>query len=167
MRLTEEQIRVPLVILSPRLAPGARPDVAGSVDVARTLLALAGAAAAGEPWTRARDLAAGPAGPAERGATGALGMRRSFWTKNPTELRTDGTVHALSEPLFYAVDRSGRVFRGNGRGLSETPPEAGAETVRGVERLFALFEERIAGGTAPAATDDETLEALRALGYVQ
>jgi arylsulfatase A-like enzyme len=165
MRLTEEQIRVPLVILSPRLPPGVRPDVAGSVDVARTLLALAGVAA-GEPWTRARDLAAGLAGPAERGAAGALGMRRTFWTKNPTELRTDGTVHSLSEPLFYAVDRSGRVFRGNGRGLSETPPEAGAETVRGVERLFALFEERIAGGTAPAAADDETLEALRALGYV-
>ena len=57
LRLTDEQIRVPLVILSPRVAAGVRGDVAGSVDVAATLLSLAGVESPGEPWSGARDLA--------------------------------------------------------------------------------------------------------------
>ena len=41
-RLQEVEIRVPGLILSPKVAPGVRRDLAGTIDVAPTLLALAG-----------------------------------------------------------------------------------------------------------------------------
>lgn len=172
MRLTDEQVRVPLVILSPLAEPRVDPTPAGSVDVARTLLALAGVPADPEPWSRARDLSlapsalggAGRSGAGER--AGALGMRRTIPNARIVELRTDGTRHSLQEPLFFAVDREGRVFRGNGAGLTEAPPEADPGTARRVVALFGAFERSLESGTAPAAADPEALEGLRALGYV-
>lgn len=173
MRLTDEQVRVPLVILSPQAEPRVDLTPAGSVDVARTLLALAGVAADEEPWSRARDLGAaapsalpgaGRSGAGER--AGALGMRRTIPNARIVELRTDGTRHSLREPLFYAVDREGRVFRGNGAGLAEAPPGADPGTARRVVALFGAFERSLESGTAPAAADPEALEGLRALGYV-
>ena len=185
MRLTDEQVRVPLVILSPLAAPGVEGDVeavrgpaaeprvdltpAGSVDVARTLLALAGVAADEEPWSRARDLGVAAPSALRSGAggrAGALGMRRTIPNARIVELRTDGTRHSLQEPLFYAVDREGRVFRGNGAGLTEAPPGADPGTARRVVALFGAFERSLESGTAPAAADPEALEGLRALGYV-
>lgn len=171
MRLTEEQIRVPLVILSPRLEPGVEDRPAGSVDVAPTLLSLAGVAAGGEPWSRARDLAAPAdgAGEGRRGSparAGALGMRRTVRNPRIVELRTDGTRHSLQEPEFYAVDREGRLFRGNGAGLAEAPPGADPAAAERVVALFAAFERAVETGAAPAADDPEALEGLRALGYV-
>jgi arylsulfatase A-like enzyme len=173
MRLTEEQVRVPLVILSPRVEPGVEGRPAGSVDIARTLMSLAGVAADQEPWSGARDLTA-PArssgrGERRRGAgdrAGALGMRRTFHRAGQTELRTDGSRHSLQEPLFYAVDREGLIFRGNGAGLEEAPPEADPSTVGRVVALFGAFERGVEAGSAPAADDPEALEGLRALGYV-
>ena len=62
-RVSPEQVHVPLVIVSPRVEPGIRSDVAGSRDVARTLLSLAGVDAADLPG---RDLLA--TAPAAAGA---------------------------------------------------------------------------------------------------
>jgi arylsulfatase A-like enzyme len=165
MRLTEEQIHVPLVILSSRVKPGVRSDVAGSVDVAATLLSLAGVASPGPPWTGARDLTAPAA--AGRAAGGAVGMRRTFGRRRMVELRTDGTRHVLPEYLFYAVDAQGGVYRGNRDGLEERPPGAGEEDARRVVERFAAFADRVARGPAPAPLDPEAERALRALGYVQ
>ena len=164
MRLTPEQIRVPLVILSPRVEAARRDDVASSVDVARTLLSLAGVdlpgGAAGAAWRRARDLTAPPGG-----RTGAVGMRRTFWSDSMVELRADGSRHPLDQHLFYAVDREGRLVRGNGEELLD-PATEGASPER-LRELFAGFERALAAGVAPAAGDPEAREALRALGYVQ
>lgn len=177
MRLTEEQIRVPLVILSPRVAPGRRRDVAGSVDVARTLLSLAGVEApagwagrggsAGRlgPW--ARDLTATPGQDRDRDPLrgGALGMRRTF-PAGRTELRTDGTRHPVDGLRFYAVDPEGRRFLGDGAALTEETPAPGPATARRLTALFRALEKSVEAGAAPAAADEEALEALRALGYV-
>lgn len=171
-RLTDEQVRVPLVILSPRVEPGLRRDVAGSVDVARTLLALAGVEAPegpagdGGPWSRVRDLTtAEPGGTGARG--GALGMRRTFQDPDEIELRTDGTRHPLNEPLFYAVDSEGRLVRGNAAGLAGDTAPPGPATSRHLRRLFRALEEKVEAGGAPTADDPEALRALRALGYVE
>lgn len=178
LRLTDEQIRVPLVILSPRVAPGRRRDVAGSVDVAPTLLALAGVAVdPGEPGSRSlprapsrpRDLTAAP----DRGPSPgrALGMRRTFpderRTEERTELRTDGSRHALPRYLFYAVDPGGRVVRGNGAGLAGKTQDADPDEARRWTALFRELEGRVEAGGAPDAVDPQALEALRALGYVE
>lgn len=161
MRVTDEQIRVPLVILSPRVEPARRTDVAGSVDVALTLLSLAGVEPpAGEHWRRARDLTASAGGRGE-----AVGMRRTFWNESMTELRADGTRHPLDENRFYAVDREGNLVRGSSEEFLDPPEdERLAERIRG---LFAGFERAIEAGTARAAGDPATRDALRALGYVQ
>lgn len=171
-RVTDEQVRVPLVILSPRVEPGLRRDVAGSVDVARTLRSLAGVeppeGAAGNevPWTRVRDLSAARTGdgPAQGGA---LGMRRTFQDPDEIELRTDGTRHPLDELLFFAVDPEGRLVRGNGDGLAGDTPPADRRAARHLRTLFRGLGERVEAGGAPTADDPETLRALRALGYVQ
>lgn len=170
LRLTEEQIRVPLVILSPRLEPGNRPTVTGSVDVARTLLSLAGVESPGEPWSRARDLAGGGSPGRADGSparVGALGMRRTFGDRRVVELRTDGSRHPIEGLEFYVVDPEGAVFRGDGSGLEETPPDVPETTARRVVELFAAFEERVAAGGGPPSLDPEAERALRALGYVQ
>ena len=169
-RLTDEQIRVPLVVLSPRIEPGLRRDVAGSVDVARTLLTLAGVQlpeggdGKREPWSRVRDLTVDPG--EDRARWGALGMRRTFPDPDEVELRTDGTRHPLNELLFYAVDAEGRLVRGNGAGLAEDTPAPAPGAARRLTTLFAALETRVQAGAAPVADDPETQRALRALGYV-
>ena len=58
MRPTERDVEVPLVILSPRVRATERHDVAGSIDISHTLLALAGVKYPTGPWTQGRNLAA-------------------------------------------------------------------------------------------------------------
>ncbi|HSL83007.1 MAG TPA: hypothetical protein VLF66_09530, partial [Thermoanaerobaculia bacterium] len=97
---------------------------------------------------------------------GALGMRRTFWADGQTELRTDGTRHPLRGLRFYAVDRDGRVFRGNGDGLDGAPPGAEPGLERRLAGLFRAFEERLEAGPSPAELDPEAVRTLRALGYM-
>lgn len=170
-RLTEEQIRVPLVILSPRVEPGVRGDVAGSIDVAPTLLSLAGVRFDSEPWSQGRDLTA-PAPPAEelrgteagrRGA--AFGMRRTFRGDKLTEVRADGTVVPLPPYHFYAVDRAGRTYRGNHQELLGHSAPIQPD-VLGLLVAFGAFERQAQRRAAPGARDAEVTDALRALGYL-
>jgi arylsulfatase A-like enzyme len=172
LRITDEQIHVPLVIFSPDLEPAVRGDVAGSIDVATTLLSLAGVAHDAEPWNRGRDLtlpapAAGEVDPATvdlRG--GAFGMRRTFRSPNKVETRVGGERVLLPRFHFYAVDRAGRVYRGNHEGLTDGD-EPGNERLLGqLLSAFAAFERQTVKTSAPTADDPETREALEALGYL-
>jgi arylsulfatase A-like enzyme len=171
LRITDEQIHVPLVILSPDLEPAVRGDVAGSIDVATTLLSLAGVAHDTEPWSQGRDLTrppplAGEVDPATldlRRAT--FGMRRTFRGPNKVETRADGERVLLPRFHFYAVDRAGTVYRGNHEGLVGGEPED--ERLLGqLLSAFAAFERQAVKTSAPTADDPETREALRALGYL-
>ena len=155
-RVTPAQIHVPLFILSPRAAAGVRRDVAGSVDVARTLYRLAGVAADAP----GRDLLV----PAEGGV--AFGMRRRF-THTHLEKRLDGREHRLDTDLFYAVGADGNIHAGNHAGLrpEEGSGEAAADA-RSLQTLFGAFEQHLAGAERPGARDPEVERALKALGYV-
>ena len=159
-RLVDAQIHVPLFILSPRVEPGLRSEAVGSVDVAPTLLSLAGVA---PDLTGGRDLTR------ELDPTGrVLGMRRTFEAPYE-EFRTDGTTHSLDPFLFYAVV-GGRLYVGNRGRLNR------GDSVRAVRNealvaeltsLFGILEDRY-GELEPEEIDDpETLEALEALGYTQ
>lgn len=158
-RLTPEQIRVPLFILSPRIEPGRQQRIAGSVDVAATLLDLAGLPSRGP----GQSLLTAPQRPPT-----AVGMRRTF-AGEATELRLDGTLVPIVGHRFFAVGREGLPILGNAREL--LPPPASSPALSAAERnrmlaLFAHFEQQLSSTHNPSATDDESRRALRALGYV-
>jgi arylsulfatase A-like enzyme len=157
-RVTRGQVHVPCVVLSPRVAPAVRTDVAGSIDVAATLLALSGVK--GRP-PGGHDLL----GPVRGGS--AFGMRRTF-RASQTELRLDGQPHALDENVFYAVDQDGRFYAGNRGGLKpeEGDMPADAAVARRLEAVFGAFERQVAQAGSPAPLDPETERALKALGYL-
>jgi arylsulfatase A-like enzyme len=153
-RLTAVEIRVPALILSPRVTPGVRQDVAGSIDVAPTLLAMAGL----EPWgLGGRDLSRPGSGSAD-----AVGMRRTFRRPAPTELRLDGKEHVLPNLLFYAVDSSGRIRRGNAHGMLDASDDGDQDLLA----RFRAFETQLAGRETPGVLDPEVERGLRELGYV-
>jgi arylsulfatase A-like enzyme len=151
--LTAEQIHVPLFILSPRCAPGPDRRNAGSVDVAATLLSLAGVAGR---LGGGSDLLAPP-----RAVHPTLGMRRTY--DRPLEaLRADGSTERFEGYLFYAIDGSGAIRVGNGEAVEGGRPSE----ARALTALFHRFERQLAGLPAAAPLDAETERALRALGYV-
>jgi arylsulfatase A-like enzyme len=149
-RLSEEELRVPAFLLSPRLGAGLRDDVAGSVDVARTLLSLADLPA--PAGTGGRDLTATPSQP-----TRAYGMRRTFRRSPTFELLVDGERREVEPLLFYAVEGDRRIRTGNGRAAADGPLAA----------LFATFEARLDPSPAGDGLDPTSREALEALGYLE
>ncbi len=157
-RLTPEQIQVPLFILSPRIKPGRNHRITGSVDIAATLLDLAGL-----PYPEpAQSLLIPPQHPAS-----AVGMRRTYVTP-VSEERLDGTKVPLHGHRFFAVDRDGRLVLGNGRELRPTPTSKALSSDERDRRLalFAHFEEQLDSVQSESVTDDESQRALHALGYV-
>jgi arylsulfatase A-like enzyme len=153
--LTPEQVRVPLFVLSPRVAPGRDPRTTGSIDLAPTLLSLSGVRAA---LPGGCDLAAPQGRPCL-----TVGMRRTYQQPHET-LRTDGSRETLSGLLFYLADEQGRLHVGDGSSVRE--PGAGEAWTRGLTRLFRSFEANLGGRPGAQAMDPETEKALRALGYV-
>ncbi len=162
-RVTPEQVHVPLVITSPRATPAVRRDAVTSVDLARTLLALTGVDATG---FHGRDLLA--PGADSDDAT-VFGMRRTFDEPRPERL-SDGRVRPLAPHWFFAV-RGDELFAGDATTVlrddaldRELDGPSGAEWRGQFAAFTALLE---AGGDAEALVDEETLEALRLLGYVE
>ena len=150
---TPEQVHVPTFVVSPRLEPGVRRDVAGSVDLARTLLSLAGVPL---ELGSGRDLTA-PA----RDPVAALGMRRPL-AQPLLYAGIDGRAVLLPELEFFAV-RGGDFYRGNAGRLERNGEERDAPDVRG---LFAQLAAELERRPARSLEDPQTREALRALGYV-
>jgi len=150
------QVHVPLIVLSPRVRPGPREDVAGSVDVASTLLSLAGLGA--QDRGRGRDLTADP--PAR--PPSVFGMRRTY-VGSDEEVRLDGSVEQLQGTLsFYAVIDDQQAV-GNSAGVVGAP--AGRED--DLRQLFGRFEQELDGGSAAELLDAQTQSRLEALGYVR
>jgi len=161
-RLLPAQIHVPLVILSEAVEAGRDGTVVGSVDVAPTLLSLAGV----KPETLSalmagggRDLTAG------RVAPRAAGMRRTF-SPGAVEVRLDGSRHSLDDLLFYVVGEGGQIVRGNGSGLLTAPASLAPSEAERLAEVFAGFERSLAGSAADEEDEPEVTRALRALGYV-
>lgn len=155
-RLHREQIVVPLFILSPRVSPGVRHEVAGSVDVAATLLALAGI----DHPTSGRDLLAN-----QPGRQGAFGMRRTYDSNQVYEELTTGEHRDLEAFRFFAVGLKGRIQRGNARRLDGEEQLTPEEAER-FKSLFAHFEERLVATGIQPTLDAESRKAMSALGYL-
>jgi arylsulfatase A-like enzyme len=145
-----------LLILSPKVEPGVRFDPVGSIDVAPTLLDLAGVsreALAG----RGRSLLARPGEEPQ-----VFGMRGAV---SDPELRTDGQYHPIDQELFYLVDADGSIVRGEGRATPADHSDAIVAT--GAERLFQGFAQQLEENRAPRLDDPEVQRGLRALGYIR
>ncbi|MCB1056645.1 MAG: sulfatase [Acidobacteria bacterium] len=157
-RLTPGQIHVPCMIRSSLLELGHRSDVVGSIDVADTVLGLAGVDGS---VGHGRDLTR----PLDRPAR-AFGMRRTY-RKPYLDRRLDGSVVVLDHNLFYLADRDGRIYRGNaGMLLAPEPGTALPEELqKQLSYLFTTFEDELAGRAPQELTDDETRKALESLGY--
>jgi arylsulfatase A-like enzyme len=158
-RVTREQVQVPLVLVSPRLQAGVtRDDLASSVDLPRTVLALVGL----DPTVfggRSLDTA---------GEGGVLGMRRRFAEPKP-ELLTDGRQRALPLDWFFTV-RDGVLWSGNATTVrAEDAVEAGEESAEPeLREVFAALSQLLdAGPTAEELLDPEVQERLRKLGYTR
>ena len=161
-RLIPSQIHVPCIIRSPRLGTGVRNDVAGSVDIAATLLAMAGVdetSGRSGLWG-SRDLTQPP----PSGRLWALGMRRTY-EKPYRDLRLDGSVHILDDNLFFLVGESGEIFRGNGTKVIAPAANASNFSEEALQGLFGSFEEELARSSAQPIEDPEAVKALRTLGY--
>ena len=150
--LTPPQVHVPLVVLSPRVAAGRRADVSGSVDVAATVLALAGLPRSGH----GRDLT--EAAPA---SASAFGMRRTFAEPAPHVL-VDGSVEMLQGDQFYAVVDGSQVV-GDTEQVAGAPPERADE----LRRLFGVFDAELQAKPTEELLDPTTQGQLEALGYVR
>lgn len=151
--LGPQEIRVPLVIASPRLRAGVRADVVGSIDLGPTLLSLAGAVGGGG---HGRDLTL-PA-PDEGGV--AFGMQLS---PEPDSRQALGREH------FFAAQREG-VYAGTADGLKRVdgdPDDSADAHMRRLRVMFEGFESAARQNPGKQLQDEETREALEALGYVR
>jgi arylsulfatase A-like enzyme len=156
-RVSRAEVQVPLVIVSPRVAPGVRSEATGSVDVAATVLALAGLA---DPSLPGRDLTQ-PPGP---GAGSAVGM--SGWPVPPLDPARGETPRER----YFAV-RGGLLYSGDAEAAFEEDdparPVQDPALAASLRPLFASFAASLAGQTVQERRDAETQEGLRALGYVE
>jgi arylsulfatase A-like enzyme len=159
-RLTPDQVHVPLVIHSPRVAPGVRDNPVGTLDVNATLLAMAGIE---DLPAGARDLAG------ELRPQPVMGMRRT-WNERYVELRLDGrkVVIQPEDRRFFLVDDEGLYVGGTG-GVSledSEQPLADGEKAGQLQELFAGFAEDFNAVGYMQVDTDETQEKLRAMGYI-
>lgn len=160
-RLTPDQIHVPLVIHSPRLAPGVRDTPVGTIDVYTTLLATAGL---GDLPVGGRDLAEAQLSPQP-----VMGMRRT-WNERYVELRLDGSKVVIQpeDRRFFLVDDEG-VYVGGTGGVSledSEQPLQDAEKAGQLQELFAGFAEDFNAVGYQQIDTAETQEKLRAMGYI-
>jgi len=157
-RLTEEQIHVPLFILSPRVSPGVRRDPVGSIDVHATILSLAGLAGT---TSGGRDLTV-----EEIGYRMVVGMRQTF-AKPVEEIHADAEHPILDRYQFYAATGA-RVYKGDRAEVSANDSDwVEDEAAIQMGKLFQSFELQLEANKIEELVDSETQEILEALGYVR
>jgi arylsulfatase A-like enzyme len=155
-RVTREQVQVPLAIVSPRVRPAIRDDVAGTADLTTTILSFAGL---GDPGLPGRDLALEPDGE-ETVAVGMTGV-----PAHPLDPASGGR----RERFFRA--RGATLYSGTSDQVVEEDvvdrPVADEQVALGLRTIFREFESELSGKPVVERTDEETQEALRALGYAE
>ncbi|MBX3025601.1 sulfatase-like hydrolase/transferase [bacterium] len=166
--LFEEQVRVPLIVLAPGLAPAVVRQPVSLVDVAPTLLELVGVPA--PPAFEGRSLV-----PLMRGAAAppvelvaeleAMGPRKAMRKHQQALLRGDHKL--LRSPNPFIAPQVFDLATDPGERQPDPPALADErEAMLGdLDRLVARLAERASPASAPVELDAATREKLRALGY--
>jgi arylsulfatase A-like enzyme len=157
-RLTEAQLRVPLVVHSPRVEPGRRDVPVSSVDVAATLVSLAGA---NVRMPHGRDLTS-----ESLGRELVAGMRTTFRGVE-RDGRVTGGHQTLRGERWFLYEPWGLVSGDSDSAYlddDEARP-APEDVARRSTQLFAIFADELVG--AVEIDDEETRSALEALGYAE
>lgn len=160
-RLVLVQVHVPLVIVSPSVQPGFRQQVASAVDLAPTLLSLAGVR--GVSAGGGLDLTA----PGHQPTREVYGMRRTFG--EPTsEVRVDGSEHELETYLFFAAGTdSFLVGNADEVTVGDTDKQLRSQKrTSHYQELFAGFQRTLAE-LPEVELDEASLRALEKLGYTR
>jgi arylsulfatase A-like enzyme len=160
-RLHEAELRVPAFVISPRVVSGVRKEVSSTLDIAPTLLSLAGITMEGQPLP-GHDLTT----PAEANAR-AFAIRRTFREPGKTERRLDGRDYPLDGTLFCEIDSDGKIVRGNRGGLAQGED---ITTTPGREQIidrFRAFEAALERTSSAKPMNDEVRRGLEALGYIE
>ena len=154
MLIFEPALRVPLVIRAPGVAASIRDDAASSIDIAPTVLALAGLPAVG---TGRNLLAPPPASGAESYAESEY-PRVAAWAPSRSLIRDRWKVIVSDRPvLFNLADDPGEE-----RDLSPEQPALSQAMAARLDTLRAAG----AASAGPTPVSSETANRLRSLGYV-
>jgi len=150
--LHDGTIRVPLILRGAGVEVGVEEGVVSHVDIAPTLLALAGLPP--HPGVVGRDLREGGSGTA--------------WSEALT-----GQYSLGLSPLFATTDAAGRYAEGTWGAFYPAEgdrvavaPDAGAALAGRAEALATLRASLEVGGATPASLDAEAYAQLAALGYM-
>ncbi|MCH7869825.1 MAG: sulfatase-like hydrolase/transferase, partial [Myxococcales bacterium] len=160
-RLNEAELRVPAFVISPKVAAGVRNNVTSAIDIAPTLLSLAGLKMTG-PGLPGRDLTAPPTNDSR-----AFAIRRTFREFGKSELRLDGEHYSLDEILFCEIDSTGRIRRGNRDELIESEENLTTNEHDRIMDSFRTFHEAYERMNEATAIDAEARRGLEALCYIQ
>ncbi len=154
--LYEESIRVPLILLGPGVAAGrVEGRLVSLMDVAPTLLALAGVPAA--PGMRGRDLLARGADAGEEAVFTQYGPLRYGIRTRDWKLIRNATPPSLE---LYDLRRD----PGERMNMAEVRPAQARELARKLERWRAAQPALAQQGAA--APDEEQIRRLKGLGYL-
>lgn len=164
-RVNSAQVHVPLAILVPGSKGASREDVAGTVDLAATVVGLAGIA---DGAFRGRNLMPPGSGgrPVAADAGVAFGMRRVL-REEKVEIRLDGSRHRQSVPEFYAAHK-GRLIAGDSDALTLADAPGSTDAIpddQKIRALFGVFAASLEGAGAEVLDSDAAREALGVLGY--
>jgi arylsulfatase A-like enzyme len=155
--VSEEEVHVPLLILSPTIAPAHRDDPCGSVDLFATVLALAGVDADAQAGRNLLE--------PSPGNVPVLGMRRTYEEPDP-EARASDWRPAVEGHRFYLLDGESMV-RGNGEAVSVEGKALDLQRQQGVRDLFSSFERALESLDSEEILNLDAQRALEALGYVR
>jgi arylsulfatase A-like enzyme len=155
-RVTRFQVHVPCIVIGPRVTPGRRDDPAGSVDLFTTVLELGGVS--GDDG-EGRDLLA----PVGNRPTFAAGMRPSV-AEPVHDPRLNGRSVLIEGDQFFLARGDGH-FIGNQDKLQGGGPNADPKLMAEVAATFAAFQAELRASESEELMDDQTREALKALGY--
>ncbi|MDP6978285.1 MAG: sulfatase [Myxococcota bacterium] len=166
-RLHEAELRVPAFVLSPRVEPGRTNALASMLDLAPTILSLAGVETEGADPTSepndGRDLTRqGPT------PTVAYAVRRTSREKGQSERRLDGSKVPFDGYQFAAIEPSGAIYIGSAEGFLAGETEV-PEATHGQAWLdaFDRFENALRGFEQTGPLSPEVRRGLEALGYVE